>query len=423
MTKTPDNGSGTMTVTKNPDGTYDTEIEVIYYYKKIAGGVIENHIDVHTDEKLATEKHTGNVGDEYDIPSRTFEDYDLVTDRLPDNSKGTMTEEEIVVNYYYSKRAKVTVEYIDKLTGEKITEDVIINGHIGDEYSTEEKTFDGYDLVEKPSNGEGEMKEEETVVKYYYQRKAEVEVKYLEKGTDYEVAPSETISGYVADKYETEQKDVPYYNFVEKTENWKGEMTEEKITWVESVNVNGISSPAQNINRSDEMYKVDVHRSKADTADIKITYKIRITNKGEIEGTVGKITDIIPAGTTFNQEDNNIYWDNNNGILSTDDLADEVIKPGEYKEIEVTLRVNKGSENFGEKDNMVILTETSNPAGYEDVDREDNSDTSSMILSVATGLDRNDRIVIIGIVQIVLVITIGLLLSYKKKDVSQKEQK
>ena len=48
---------------------------------------------------------------------------------------------------------------------------------------------------------------------------------------------------------------------------------------------------------------------------------------------------------------------------------------------------------------MVILTETSNPAGYEDVDREDNSDTSSMILSVATGLDRNDRIVIIGIVQ------------------------
>ena len=432
LTKTPDNGSGTMTVTKNPDGTYDTEIEVIYYYKKIAGGVIENHIDVHTDEKLATEKHTGNVGDEYDIPSRTFEDYDLVTDRLPDNSKGTMTEEEIVVNYYYSKRAKVTVEYIDKLTGEKITEDVIINGHIGDEYKTEEKTFDGYDLVEKPSNGEGEMKEEETVVKYHYQRKAEVEVKYLEKGTDYEVAPSETISGYVADKYETEQKDVPYYNFVEKTENWKGEMTEEKITviyyyekqtfnlgvdkWVESVNVNGISSPAQNINSSDEMYKVDVHRSKADTADIKITYKIRITNKGEIEGTVGNITDIIPAGTTFNQEDNNIYWDNNNGILSTDDLADEVIKPGEYKEIEVTLRVNKGSENFGEKDNMVILTETSNPAGYEDVDREDNSDTSSMILSVATGLDRNNIIVKIGIVQIVLGITIVVLMSYKKKE-------
>ena len=437
LTKEPDNKEGTMTITKNEDGTYDTEIEVIYYYKKISGGVIENHIDVDTNKKLATEEHKGNVGDLYDIPSRTFEDYDLVTDRLPDNSIGTMTEKEIVVNYYYKKRAKVVVEYIDKLTGEKITEDEIIEGHLGDEYSTEEKEFSGYDLVEKPSNSSGEMKEEETVVKYYYQRKAEIEVKYLEKGTDFEVAPSETISGYVGDKYETEEKEVSYYKFVEKTENWKGEMTEEKITviyyyekqifnlgvdkWVGSVNVNGINSPAQSINSSDEIYKVDIHRSKADTADVKVTYKIRITNKGELEGTVGKITDIIPAGMSFNQEDNEIYWDNNDGVLTTSDLESEVIKPGENKEIEVTLRVNEGSENFGQKDNMVILTELNNPAGYEDIDKEDNNDTSSMIITIATGLDRNDRIVIIGIVQIVLAITIGLLLSYKKKGKEPKE--
>ena len=431
LTKEPDNKKGTMTITKNEDGTYDTEIEVIYYYKKISGGVIENHIDVDTDKKLATEEHEGNVGDEYDIPSRTFEDYDLVIDMLPNNSKGVMTEQEIVVNYYYKKRAKVIVEYIDKQTGEKLDEEEI-NGHLGDEYKAEEKTFDGYDLIEKPSNGEGEMTEDEAVVKYYYARKAEVEVKYLEKGTDYEVAEGEIISGYVGDKYETEQKDVPYYKFVEKTDNWEGEMTKDKITviyyyekeifnlgvdkWVGSVNVNGISTPAQGINSSDEIYKVDIHRSKADTADIKVTYKIRITNKGELEGTVGKITDIIPSGMSFYQEDNDIYWDNNNGVLTTDDLKDEVIGAGDYKEIEVTLRVNVGSENFGQKDNMVILTELGNPAGYEDIDKEDNNDTSSMILTIATGLDRNDRIVIIGIVQIVLAITIGLLLSYKKKE-------
>ena len=39
-----------------------------------------------------------------------------------------------------------------------------------------------------------------------------------------------------------------------------------------------------------------------------------------------------------------------------------------------------------------------------------------MLLAVATGLDRNDRIVIIGIVQIVLAISFGLLVSYKKKE-------
>ena len=425
------NTSGKMVVTVNEDGTFNIETQVTYYYKKIAGGVIVNHIDVATGEVLDNEKYDGNVGDSYETSSKDISGYDLVIDRLPNNASGTMTEEEIVVNYYYEKRASIRVEHIDKLTGEKLDEEEI-TGHVGDEYTTEEKEFSGYDLIEKPSNATGEMKDEEIVVKYYYARKAEVEIKYIEKETGYEITESDIINGYVGDSYQTEGKEVPYYNLIEKTENWEGTMTEEKITviyyyekqtfnlgvdkWVGSVSVNGISSPAQSITSSNEMYKVDIHRSKADTADIKVTYKIRVTNKGEVEGTVGKITDIIPAGTTFNQEDNNIYWDNNNGILSTDDLSTEVIKPGEYKEIEVTLRVNPGSENFGQKDNMVILTEISNPAGFQDADKEDNHDTSSMILTIATGLDRNDRIVIIGIVQIVLAISIGLLLSYKKKE-------
>ena len=434
LVKTPENASGTMVITKNEDGTYNTEIEVIYYYKKIAGGVKENHIDINTGKKLYTEEHKGNVGDEYEIPSREFEGYDLVTERLPDNSKGTMTEKEIEVNYYYEKQAKVKVEYIDKQTGEKLDEEEI-KGHIGDSYETEEKEFDGYDLVEKPSNDKGELKEEETVVKYYYARKAEVEVKYLEKGTDYEVAEGSTLNGYVGDKYETEQKEIPYYKFIEKTENWKGNMSQEKITviyyyekeifnlgvdkWVSNVNINGIGGAAQNIGNKDEIYKVDIYRKDANTANVKVTYKIRITNKGEIEGTVGRLTDIIPSGYSYNKEDNEIYFENNSGVLTTDALKDEVIQPGEYKEIEVVLRWTGGEGNFGQKDNMVILTELNNPAGYEDIDKEDNADTSSMIITVATGLDRNDRIAIIGIVQIVLVITIGLLLSYKKKEKHQ----
>ena len=39
-----------------------------------------------------------------------------------------------------------------------------------------------------------------------------------------------------------------------------------------------------------------------------------------------------------------------------------------------------------------------------------------MILTIATGLDSTDKVVVIGIVEIVLVITVGLLLSYKKKE-------
>ena len=439
--ETPENATGTMVITKNPDGTYDAEIEVIYYYKKAAGGVIENHIDIMTNEVMATQEHQGNVGDAYNIPSRTFEGYDLVeidsegNNRIPENATGTMTEEKIFVNYYYIKQAKVKVEYIDKQTGEKLDEEEI-QGHVGDEYRAEEKNFDGYELVEKPSNSTGKMTQEETVVKYYYQRKAEIEVKYLEKGTEYEIAESEIIEGLVGDKYETTEKEIPYYKFVEKTNNWEGTMTEEKTTviyyyekqvfnmkidkWVSSVNVNGIYHKARNINNKDDMYAVDIHRSKTETADIKITYTIRITNTGEIEGTAGQIMEIIPKGYSYYPEDNDIYWEERNGSFVTDTLKDETIKPGEYKEIEIVLRWNKGEDNFGEKENLVILTQENNPAGYQDTNEEDNHSTSNMLITVATGLDTNGRIILMAVVtmvlSIILAVNVGLLVAHKKKQ-------
>ena len=434
LTKIPDNSSGKMVITKNEDGTYNTDIEVIYYYKKIAGGVVENHIDIFTNEILDTIRYEGNVNDDYKILPKEFPKYDLVEDKLPENSQGKMTEEEIVVNYYYTKRAKVIVQYIDILTDEKIKEDNVINGHIGDDYSIINEHIASYDLVEeeRPENEKGKMLEEETTVKYYYIRKAKVEVKYVEKETDEEILESEILRGYVGDRYETEQKDIEYYKFVEKTDNWKGEMTREGVTviyyyekeifdfmvdeWIESVSVDGVNSSAQDINSSNQIYKIDIHRNKADTADILVTYKIRLTNKGEIEGTVDVLTDIIPEGYTFLQENNQIHWDNNDGILTTDELKDEIIKPGEFKEISLILKVSKGSENFGQKDNMVLIRKLSNPASYQDIDKNDNSDVSSMILSVATGDNKEQVFVPIIILLILLIIYLCILLIYKKKS-------
>ena len=429
----PENAIGKMLVTKNPDGTYNTETVVTYYYAKPAGEVKEIHIDVDTNEVLAEEVHKGKVGSDYEILSREFEGYELVEDRLPTNSKGQMTEEEITVIYYYKKIAKVKVEYIDKDTGEKLDEEEI-KGHIGDPYETENKQFDGYELIEIPLNSTGEMTEEEIVVKYYYQRKAEVEVQYIEKSTGKELAEKDLIKGKIGEKYETKPKDIEYYKLVGKTENTKGEMQKDKIVvkyyyekqyfnlaidkWVSSVQIDGISQIAQSYETRDEIYKIDVYRKKANTSDIKITYKIRISNTGEIEGKVNRITEIIPEGYSFNQEDNQIQWELKDGILTTEALKDEVIKPGEYKEIEIILTWNKGEANFGEKNNTVILAETSNPANFEDINSDDDSSVSQMILAIATGLDTHDKAIVNKIVmtEFVLVIGLGIVLLLKRKN-------
>lgn len=440
LVETPKNAKGKLEVTKNQDGTYNTETIVTYYYQKqsnLEAIVTEKHIDINTGKVLAKQEHKGKVGDNYEIPAKEFTGYELVkqdengNSKLPNNNKGQMTKDEIEVIYYYQKVAKVTVQYIDKQTGEKLNQDEI-KGYVGQTYETEEKQFDGYELVEVPSNGKGEMKDSEIVVKYYYKKKAEVEIQYLEKDSNYPLAEKEIIKGYIGDSYETKEREIPYYKFVEATSNTKGNMEKDKITvtyyyqkqifnlsvdkWVSKVKLNGISTGAREYETRDQLYKLDIHRNKAANADLRITYTIRISNKGEIEGSVGKITELIPTGFSFHQEDNELYWEEAGGILVTESLKDEVIAAEQTKDIQLTLRWNASEENFGSKNNSVIIGNLNNPAGYQDIDKEDNSAKSEMLLTIATGLDRNDRIVIIGIVQIVLAISIGLLVSYKKKE-------
>src|SRR5574344_2170489 len=53
--------------------------------------------------------------------------------------------------------------------------------------------------------------------------------------------------------------------------------------------------------------KVEVDRKKLNKTTVKFTYKIRVTNEGEIEGFATKITDFIPEGLEFREEDNKAY--------------------------------------------------------------------------------------------------------------------
>ena len=161
LTRRPEN----ETVTLNQDETVLT-----YYYVKVSGGVVEKHVNILDNTVLYNESHSGNVGDNYDIPSKTFEGFDLVTDRLPDNSKGKMTEEAIEVIYYYKEKAKAVVKFVDKTTGEEIAQSNTIKGYVNDEYSTAPKNVDNYIFIESTGDVSGQLTKEDKEIIYYYQR-------------------------------------------------------------------------------------------------------------------------------------------------------------------------------------------------------------------------------------------------------------
>ena len=203
-----------------------------YYYIHISGGVIEKHIDEISGEVLANQVHTGNEGDEYEIPSRTFEGYDLVEDKLPTNAKGKMTVNPTEVIYYYKYKTKVTAEYIDKTTGNKLAEDEIQTGHEKDKYTTERKIIDGYKLIEVPTNADGEMTKENIKVTYYYAHTSGgVTVNHIDINTGKQLLDETKQEGYEGDLYETHKENIPEYDLVEDKypENATGTMTKDEI--------------------------------------------------------------------------------------------------------------------------------------------------------------------------------------------------
>ena len=95
------------------------------YYDKPKGKVTEKHIDENTNGILYEEEHILPVGNEYNIPSKTFDNYALNEDRLPSNAKGIVKEESQEVIYYYRRIVNIEIEKQDetgaKLSGAKLS--------------------------------------------------------------------------------------------------------------------------------------------------------------------------------------------------------------------------------------------------------------------------------------------------------------
>ncbi len=355
LVEVPSNASGTMVVETDEEGNIINNRTVVEYYYTQRAIVEEHHIDSLTGKDIEESKiHNGHVGDEYDIPSKEFLSYQLIEEdeegnsMLPTNSKGTMTAEKIVVNYYYNQPAKVIVHYVEKATGKELEEtnsetgevqssQVTIEGFNQDEYTTEAKEFKYYTLIESPENKEGKMK---------------VEIVEDEEGNQ---VVNNTIDVY----YYYQAK--PFNIGVEK-----------EIT---GIVVNGETRTPTN----GKLERVEIYRKDVEKTNIQIVYRIRVINSGEVEGAV-TIEDKLPEGMNLVNDDGT--WEEQDGILRK--IIPE-INPGETKEYTVVLNWNTAENNMGEKDNVINIVDTQNVPGFIDNNDKDNTSNANVIISVGTG--------------------------------------
>ena len=168
--KYPSNTSGTMkAVIRN--GAVVTDIKVTYYYVHVSAGVEEQFININTGKIMDKNRIEGYEGDSYTSTPKEIKGFDLVGEKLPTNSKGLMTIDEIVVKYYYIRKAQITVQYIDRATRKKVQNDTTIIGHEGDLYDIDAPEIKGYELVDESLNTSGKMTDDEIIVKFWYEQK------------------------------------------------------------------------------------------------------------------------------------------------------------------------------------------------------------------------------------------------------------
>ncbi len=394
------------------DETEETDEATASFETKInvEGKVIIRYVDKDTGKYITQEKQeiVGKVGSTYNAEIKEIEGYEYI-----DEGKATGTieegEKEIKLNYKKEEtepevtEGTVTVKYQDK-EGNKIEEDKIIKGKIGESYKTEEIEIENYKLVEVKGKEEGTIKEEETVVIYVYEKleTGKIVVRYVDQDTEKDIEkinPEDStitnytyeITGNIGEEYETEQKEIPYYIYVRSTENTKGTIKEgedeviyyyrkQKFNFsiektLEKVTVNGKEVKI----KDNQLAKIEIKPSEIENTSIIADYKIKVTNEGELSGTV-KVVDKLPEGYKALIVPD--YWkENGDGTLE----AEVELEIGESKELTVTLIWENSEENLGSKSNKAELKEGINEANYKDISKEDDKSEATIVISIKTG--------------------------------------
>ena len=142
--------------------------------------------------------------------------------------------------------------------------------------------------------------------------------------------------------------------------------------------------------------KVELYRKDLNSVTVKFRYSIRITNEGDIAGYATEITDYVPEGLRFVAEDNPEWTDEGNNVISTKQLANTLLQPGESAEVEVVLTWINGEDNMGQMTNIAEISEHYNDKGAPDRDStpdnqvwgEDDIDDAPVLLSIETGQER-----------------------------------
>ena len=181
------------------------------------------------DEVLKSDSTTGS-GWNYDSENHSYVMENTAKATIVRGGQTTNANSSTVTTTYYKEPAQVKVNYIDIKNNENIITPQILNGYEYDDYTTEQKTFDGYRFVEVEGNTSGQMSSDNVQeVTYKYIKQSKVIVKHVDEITG-EVLQQEIPATYdEGEEYTTSKKEIVGYTQTSDSKNTAGTVEREDI--------------------------------------------------------------------------------------------------------------------------------------------------------------------------------------------------
>ena len=323
---------------------------VTYYYAKKKGTVTIKYLDESDLHYLSTGEpddenpivEEKEYGDTYTSVEKTFEDYEL--SRIEGNPEGTVDGDVIVIYYYKKREGRVVAKYLELLTNTELHSETVTTHKYGEGYQTVKQNIKDYDFVMVDGEETGTVRSPEIVVTYYYQKKnAHIISRYVEEGTNKQLAtPQEQIVAYGKYYTTTSSGEVPEnYELVRKTDNYEGIARQEEI------------EVYYYYRKKDSQLETKITKEGTDeitSRDEEVSYEINY--EAIITDYIGKATVTIVDTLPY----------------KLDTSYNNVLHGGVYNEYKNTIEWTEEIENFNSYDNDQLLITKNITVKYKDVE-------------------------------------------------------
>lgn len=272
---------------------------------------------------------------------------------------------------------KIIKKYQD-VNGNQIENDENIKDEVGKEYALEEKGKDikGYTFKEIKGNIKGTYKTEDITVIYVYTKNKVKEDKKDEEKAKFDLEIEKKVKKVIVkDNKSTTTKKAP---------------------------------------KKDGILKIEIPAKQIKNTSLEVEYEITVKNVGEVAGYAKKIVDYLPNDFKYITENKNSKWKVNGKEITTDELSNKLIKPGESQNITVNCESKLSESNLGAKTNTAKISLYYNEDNLKDSENNNDTGKATIIIGVKTGAVAY-TLEIIGLILILTAIAI-VLVKLKNKN-------